>query len=112
MAFIRANPGLTFERGLRKIWIAFSPRFSPRQSTAFQTVYFLTYTPLVILAIAGLWATRARWKQLGYIYVLILTFAAGTAVLWAHTSHRMYLEPYLMIFAAYFVSSRGNRSTG
>jgi 4-amino-4-deoxy-L-arabinose transferase-like glycosyltransferase len=114
MAFILANPGLTFERGLRKIWIAFSPRFSPAQSAAFEAVYFVSYFPLLILAMAGVLMTRARWRQLGYVYVLVLTFAAGTAVLWAHTSHRMYLEPYLMIFAAAAVMARvsGTSSPG
>jgi 4-amino-4-deoxy-L-arabinose transferase-like glycosyltransferase len=100
MAFIEANPGLTFIRGIRKIWIAFSPRFSPAKSGAFQALYLASYLPLLVLAVFGIWRSRARWRELGYIYVLIGTFAAGSAVLWAHTSHRMYLEPCLMILAA------------
>jgi len=48
-----------------------------------------------------MWLTRGRWREFGYIYLLFASFAMGTAVFWAHTSHRVYLDPYLMIFAAY-----------
>jgi 4-amino-4-deoxy-L-arabinose transferase-like glycosyltransferase len=122
MSFILANPGLTLRRDLRKIWIAFSPRFSPAKSRAFEALYFVSYFPVLVLAVVGIWRSRARWRELGYIYVLIATFALGSAVLWAHTSHRMYVEPYLMILAAgalpygipdrYFFTSRGSRNTG
>ena len=107
MSFILAHPALTLARGLRKIRIAFSPRFSPAQGATFEAVYFLSYFPLLVLALAGVWRTRARWRELGYIFVLIATFALGSAVLWAHTSHRMYIEPYLMIFAAAAITGRG-----
>ena len=110
MAFIAANPGLTLQRDLRKIWIAFSPRFSPSKDGAFQWLYFVSYFPLLVLALAGAWRSRARWRELGYMYLLVATFAAGSAVLWAHTSHRMYVEPYLMILAASNFSLWGRRS--
>lgn len=104
MEFIRANPGLTLKRAIYKVWIAFSPAFSPAKPGAFQIVYFVSYFPLLVFSVAGLWVTRTRWRELGVIYLLIVTFAAGCAVLWGHTSHRMYIEPYLMIFAAYFLT--------
>jgi len=104
MEFIRTHPALTLQRAVYKVWIAFSPVFSPAKPGAFQIVYFVSYFPLLVLALAGVWVTRARWREPGYIYTLVITFAAGCAVLWGHTSHRMYIEPYLMIFAAYFVA--------
>lgn len=121
MEFIRANPGLTFLRGLRKIGVAFSPVFSPRKGVAFEALYLISYLPLALLAAAGIWIRRARWRELGYIYLLIATFALGSAALWAHTSHRMYVEPSLMILAGtalqgtldrYLNNSRGTRSSG
>jgi hypothetical protein len=45
--------------------------------------------------------TRHRWRELGPIYLQFLCFAAVTAVFWAHTSHRVYLDVYLIVFAAY-----------
>jgi cation transport ATPase len=112
MAFIRANPGLTLRRGLQKVWIAFSPRFSPAKAGAFQMVYFVSYFPVLVLACVGAWRTRRQWRELGYIYVLIVAFALGSAVLWAHTSHRMYVEPYLMILAAAAFTGRANGTSG
>ena len=41
-----------------------------------------------------------RWREHVLIYFLFLTFTAVTAIFWAHTSHRSYLDVYLIIFAA------------
>jgi 4-amino-4-deoxy-L-arabinose transferase-like glycosyltransferase len=109
MEFILANPGLTLKRAIYKIWIAFSPVFSPAKPGWFQAVYFLSYFPLLVLTAAGVWLSRRKWRELGILYILVLSFALGTAALWGHTSHRMYVEPYLMIFAAYFVAYFVNR---
>ncbi len=115
--FIRANPGLTLKRAIYKVWIAFSPVFSPAKPWAFQILYFLSYFPLLVLSVAGIWFAHSSdlstRRELGYIYVLAVSFALGCAVLWGHTSHRMYIEPYLMILAAhgirdlYFLRRRG-----
>jgi 4-amino-4-deoxy-L-arabinose transferase-like glycosyltransferase len=101
VAFIRSHPALTLRRALYKVWIAFSPVFSPAKGAAFQTVYFVSFIPLFVLSPVGMWRARPQWRDTGYIYLLILAFAAGCAVFWGHTSHRMYIEPYLMIFAAF-----------
>lgn len=99
-AFIQAHPWLTLTRAVDKIWIAFSPRFSPAKGWGFQTVYFLFYFPILILSGVGAWHSRRQWRELGSIGMLVLAFVLCTAVFWAHTSHRMYLEPFLMILAA------------
>jgi len=36
--------------------------------------------------------------------LLFLTFTAVTAVFWAHTSHRSYLDVYWIVFAAYVLN--------
>ncbi len=108
MAFIRANPTLTARRAVYKIWIAFSPAFSPAQGIAFQSVYLISYLPLFVLAPLGMWRSRRAWRLHGCIYLLFTSFAVSCAVFWGHTSHRMYLEPYLMIFAASTLSGRTN----
>ncbi len=109
MKFILANPGLTLRRAIWKVWIAFSPVFSPEKHFAEQALYFCGYFPMLLLAPIGIWKSRARWREFGYVLALIVTFAAGTALFWAHTSHRMYLDPYLMIFAAGAVFSGSPR---
>lgn len=106
MAFIRANPGLTARRAIYKIWIAFSPVFSPAPSAAFEAVYLVSYLPLFLLAPVGAWKARGQWRRLTCVYLLGAAFALTCAIFWGHTSHRMYLEPYLMIFAAGAVAAR------
>ncbi len=103
VAFMTAHPGLTVKRAACKVWIAFSPKFSPAKGWAFQSVYFASYFPLFVLAWIGAWKARAQWRETGYVYLLIVSFALGSAIFWAHTSHRMYVEPYMMIFSAYGV---------
>lgn len=100
LAFIEQHPVLTGKRAVAKIGIAFSPVFSPRKDRLFQAVYFLWYFPVLVLAPVGAWRSRRQWRDLGYFYCLIASFALCSAIFWAHTSHRMYLEPYLMILAA------------
>jgi 4-amino-4-deoxy-L-arabinose transferase-like glycosyltransferase len=103
MRFIEEHPVLTLARGFRKIAIGFSPVFSPRKNFGPEAVYFVSYAPLLVGGVAGLWLSRRRWRRLGYLYCLFAMFAAGTAVFWAHTSHRVYLDPYLMMFSVFAI---------
>src|SRR3569833_1830954 len=100
MAFMEAHPWLTSGRAVRKVWLAFSPVFSPRHGAVFEAVYLVSYLPLFVLAPFGMWRSRDRWRDFGCIYWLIASFAVSCALFWGHTSHRMYIEPYLMNFAA------------
>jgi hypothetical protein len=79
----------------------FSWRFNPAREPLVQIVYLLSYGPISILAVIGMVLTKQRWRELGPIYLQFLCFAAVTAVFWAHTSHRVYLDVYLIVFAAY-----------
>ena len=47
-----------------------------------------------------LWHRRRQWREDAPIYAHLATFAAISAVLWAQTSHRSYLDVYLIVFAA------------
>ncbi len=106
MEFIQTHRLQTAKRAIRKIWIAFSPIFSPNHSAAFNAIYMASYLPILILAPIGIWRSRADWRRLGFIYLLIASFAVSCAIFWGHTSHRMYLEPCLMLFAASVISER------
>ncbi|MBC7899626.1 MAG: hypothetical protein H7070_06185, partial [Saprospiraceae bacterium] len=83
-----------------KVATGFSWIFSPRDSSLKQAVYFLSYFPILILGILGAISTRKRWRELMPVYLLFLSFIAGTAIYWAHTSHRSFLDVYLILFAA------------
>jgi hypothetical protein len=109
MVFIRSHPALTLWRALYKIWIAFSPRFSPAKGWLFQVIYCVFYFPLFVLSGIGFWQARQQWRETGYMALLVIAFELGSAVFWAHTSHRMYVEPYLMILSAYAVTEQVRR---
>jgi len=47
-----------------------------------------------------MWLDRRRWRRNMPIYWLFLSFAAITAILWGHTSHRAYLDVYWIIYAS------------
>lgn len=111
MEFIRANPVLTARRAVQKVWVAFSPVFSPEHSLPFNACYALSYLPLLLTAPIGIWRARRDWRTHGFIYLLIASFMLNCAIFWGHTSHRMFLEPYLMIFAASVIVRREVRTS-
>ena len=83
-----------------KQWAAFGPLPSPRHGPKADLAYALGWTPFLLLALAGIWQRRREWHGDGLLHLHILTFAATTALFWAQTAHRSYLDPYLAMFAA------------
>lgn len=98
--FIASDPARALRQAVEKIWIAFSPVFSPAKGTAFEILYAVMYAPLSLLTPLGIWWTRQRWRDLLPLYLLLGAFAISCALFWGHTSHRMLVEPYLMLFAS------------
>jgi len=105
ISYIKENPGTTLWGAIRKIWTSFSWIFSPDKRSIEQLAYSISYIPLLVFGGWGFWITRDRWREFSLIYMLFLSFMVGTAIFWAHTSHRVYLDVYLMIFAGYAVYS-------
>ena len=105
ISYIKENPGTTLWGATRKIWTGFSWIFSPGKRSIEQLAYIISYFPLLVFGGWGFWITRNRWREFSLIYMLFLSFMVGTAIFWAHTSHRVYLDVYLMIFAGYAVYS-------
>jgi hypothetical protein len=66
-------------------------------------VYALSYIPIAAFAFVGASLTWQRWKELSVLYLLFLSFAAVTAVFFGHTSHRSFLDVYLIVFAAHAI---------
>ncbi len=54
----------------------------------------------MVLGLWGMWRHRAHWRDDALIYLLFATFMLVTAIFWAHTSHRAYLDVYWIAFAA------------
>jgi tetratricopeptide (TPR) repeat protein len=54
---------------------------------------------LVPLAVIGIWWTRAEWRRLALLYVLIAGFAASVALFFVFARYRYPLVPILALFA-------------
>ena len=91
---------------LAAVWLALLSREATsrkpgaRKGPLGNLVHALSYGPLALLALAGAWRTRRRWRELLPIYPLFAIFAPITAVLWGHSSHRSALDVYLIVLAA------------
>ncbi len=99
--YIRAQPLLTLENAGRKLLVAFSCALSPSRDALVQAIHGLAYCPILVLAAIGAWLSRRQWRAQLPIFLLFLFFAGVTALYWAHTSHRSFLDIYLHVYAAY-----------
>jgi len=98
--YMREHPWRTLDNGFRKVVAAFDWLPSPRRSFWPSLVYALSYGPVMILGIWGMWVGRRHWPEHSIFYLQFISFAAVTAVYFGHTSYRSYLDVYWMIFAA------------
>jgi hypothetical protein len=100
LEYMRAHPGQTAIDGFRKIAAAFYWLPSPRRGRLADTVYAFSYGPVMLAGLWGMWRRRSCWREDSLVYILFATFIVVTAVFWAHTSHRAYLDVYWIAFAS------------
>ena len=103
-ARIAADPVGFARRFGRKVWIAFRPLPSPLHGGAANLAYAAVWVPLLLLGLAGLWQSRANWRRDALFYAQFAAFIAITGMVWAQTAHRVFLDLYLMVFAAGLIS--------
>ncbi len=99
LVFIREHPWLTVENAFRKLEAAFSWKLNPVREPLAQASYASFYVPVSILGMIGFFLGRHN-RGVILIGMLFIAFTAVTAVFWAHTSHRSYLDVYLIVLAA------------
>ena len=108
LEYIREHPWRTFVGGLRKVGAAAAPLQhygrnrlpSPRRSFWPNVVHALSYGPIMILGLWGMWITRQHWREHSIFYAQFVSFAVVTAIFFGHTSYRAYLDVYWIVFAA------------
>jgi hypothetical protein len=100
LMFMRDHPWLTVANGFRKVAAAFGVLPSPRRSFWPTLAYSLSYGPIMVLGLLGMFWSRQAWRDQLLIYWLFLSFALVTAVVFGHTSHRAFLDIYFMAYAA------------
>jgi hypothetical protein len=98
--YMREHPWQTLVNGVRKIGAAFCWLPSPRKSFWPNLVYLLSYAPVMILGMWGMWAGRQHWCEHLIFYALFVSFVAVTAVFFGSTNYRAYLDVYWIVFAA------------
>ena len=106
-AWIGSHPFDFTVGGVRKLWAAFGPMPSPRHSLKADLPFAAVWSALLVLGLAGAWRDRHHWRRDAILYAHFACFGAITAVLWAHTSHRSYLDIYLMVFASSILAPAG-----
>ena len=112
LRFIREHPWLTAVNGLRKIIAAFSWLPSPRRTLWPTLIQLVSYGPIMILGLLGMLMNgRRSWREHSVIYSLFLSFMVVTALFFAHTSHRSYLDVYWIAFAGYVLARWSGRLT-
>ncbi len=84
----------------RKVLAGFSWVLVPAKPGLAQLIYFLSYTPILVLGLAGMALTWRVWRRHSLIYLQFLIFITISAVMWAHTNHRAPLDIYLIVFSA------------
>ena len=103
--YIRAHPGETLLGAARKVAAGFSWVLNPVREPLVEAIYILSYGPILILGLVGMVVARHGWRTHSLIYLQFLSFILVSAVFWAHTSHRVHLDVYLIIFSALAIGS-------
>lgn len=98
--YISEHPWQTLANSLRKISAAYCWLPSPRHSFWPNLAYLLSYAPIMILGLWGMWVGRQHWRDHLIFYALFVSFTAITAAFFGHTNYRSYLDLYWIVFAA------------
>jgi 4-amino-4-deoxy-L-arabinose transferase-like glycosyltransferase len=99
LVYMGENPLLVLRGMFQKLDAAFSWRLNPYREPLAEVVYAIAYVPVAILGLIGMFLARGR-REVILIEMLFIVFICVTAVFWAHTSHRSYLDVYLIVFTA------------
>lgn len=100
LAYIRSHPRQTIVDDLHKVAVGFSWLPAPRRGLAMDLVQVFSYGPVMLLGLWGMLRHRAHWREDSIFYLLFATFMSVTAVFWAQTSHRAFLDVYWIVFGA------------
>ncbi len=105
--YMRSHPWQTIINGFRKNAAAFSWLPSPRRGLLIDLVNAFSYGPVMLLGLWGMWRRRSLWREDSLVYALFVAFVMVTAVFWAHTSHRVHLDVYWIVFGSGALAESG-----
>jgi glycerol uptake facilitator-like aquaporin len=73
---------------------------SPPRRTSHQVIYAVSYTPVLALAIAGVWLRRRDIRRDAILWSVVATFVAAHALYFPTTRYRVPIEFVLLFFAS------------
>lgn len=108
--YVREQPWRVLQGAVGKVWSAVSGQLSPARGPVESWSYRVVFASVQVLALLGWWRVRRDGSQHLLTPLVVAAFVATTAVFWAHTSHKSYLDVPLFVYAASVVT--GARSRG
>jgi hypothetical protein len=73
---------------------------SPPRRTSHQVIYVVSYTPVLALAIAGVWLRRRDIRRDAILWCVVVTFVAAHALYFPTTRYRVPIEFVLLFYAS------------
>jgi hypothetical protein len=93
----------------RKLWVPLSGQLSPARGSLIQLGYTILFGPINALVAVALWRHSRPFATHALFVCLLGSFLLTTAIFWAHTSHKSFLDVFLFVYAAgAFTSSRSS----
>jgi hypothetical protein len=99
IAYIAGHPGQTLMNAVRKVAVVVGAVLSPERGSAVQIGYALWFLPIHLLAVAAFVRHRTNWRVHALVGLIVAGFLATTAVFWAHTSHKSFLDALAFVYA-------------
>jgi hypothetical protein len=78
----------------------FTVENSPPRQVAHQVLYAVSYTPVLALAVAGVWLRRRDIGRDAILWCMVVTFVAAHAVYFPTTRYRVPIEFVLLFYAS------------
>jgi 4-amino-4-deoxy-L-arabinose transferase-like glycosyltransferase len=107
MQFVRESPARFAQLSVRRFLEFWSPipnAVVDKPDTggaARDWISAASYTPVLLLALAGFWLSRAQWPRLIPVYLYFGAFSCAYSVFLPATRYRLSLDYFLVIVAAY-----------
>ncbi|MGA1871237.1 MAG: glycosyltransferase family 39 protein [bacterium] len=112
IAFIINNPWQSFKMmpiKFMKFWSwNFNPIPFPRSTESFlfkirRIVYTISYLPILLLGILGIWLTRYCWRTHSIFLLIFIGYSVMHTIIYGFTRLRVPIDQFLIIYAAYSI---------
>jgi hypothetical protein len=115
IGYVRAHPAASVRMMPLKLWKFWSWFKTPRTNalnptaptsrfaSAWDALYTATYTPILLLSLAGLYLARGHWRRHGLLLLLFAGYSALHTLVYGFTRLRVPIDQFLIVYAAFAV---------